>query len=200
MFEAYISLWFLLLTRILISVSQKLVSGKGVSSDGFEKCVSLWIVDEYQVSSVAQCGTWNTNHSPGQLNCFTDVYCAVGHIFPVLLQKEGTVELGLIEEITWDWAGFWKIHNGWGKAVFGKLPLSFWPDPWSISHLRPTAITYLLPEFLTLYFMIILVVFVHSPAMETQISLKHGIYQSSLWVLPPYDIWTNLLFQHEEQF
>lgn len=52
--------------------------------------------------------------------------------------------------------------------MFGKLPFSLWPDPQSIRHLRPTETTFILPEFLTLFFIIILVVFGCSSAMQNQ--------------------------------
>lgn len=64
--------------------------------------------------------------------------------------------------------------------MFGKLPLCSWPDPQSIRHLRPTETTFILPEFFTLLFIIILVVFDCTSAMQNQTSLKHSIYQPNL--------------------
>lgn len=80
--KVYFLQWFLLLNRILISVSQKVFSDKGVSSDGFEKCVSLWTVGGYEASLIVQCANGNTSRGPGQLNCFYRcVWCCWVH-FP----------------------------------------------------------------------------------------------------------------------
>lgn len=59
----------------------------------------------------------------------------------------------LIEKITWDCTGFCKIELL--RKSFGKLPLSLLPDPQSISHPRPNEVAFILPEFLTLDYMVI---------------------------------------------
>lgn len=113
---------------ILISVSQIVFFGKCVSSDGFEKCVSLQIVAGSQASLIStahklkyQSWIWVVQLLLQMglmlLGTFTQCCCKWKELL--------SWKRALIEEITWDCTGFCKIDSCWGKALLASFLLVY---------------------------------------------------------------------------
>lgn len=110
-----------------LDFSESVFFGKHVRSDGFEKCVSLWIVAGSQASWIStehklkyQSWIWVVKSLLQMglmlLGAFSQCCCKRKELV--------SWKRGLIEEITWDCTGFCKIDSSCGKALLAGFLLA----------------------------------------------------------------------------
>lgn len=110
-----------------LDFSESVFFGKHVSSDGFEKCVSLWIVAGSQASLISTVQKLKLKWIWVVKSLLQMGLILLGTFSQCCCKKKELLswKRALIEEITWDCTGFCKIDSSCGNALLASFLLAY---------------------------------------------------------------------------